>query len=74
MRSYADVSLNVTTNKLKEVFNNLKSQGKFDIERIDAVDLAAGSKEYAGKVKWVGFEQETTWEPYLLSTPMHQST
>ena len=32
---YADVSLNVTT-ELKEAFNNLKSQGELDMERIKA--------------------------------------
>ena len=63
MRPYADASLNVTV-ELKEVFNDLKSQGGFDMERIEAVDLAAGSEGYVVKVKWVGLdEEETTWEP-----------
>ena len=43
MRSYADAALNVTA-QLKEVFNNRKSQGGFDTERIEAVDLAADSE------------------------------
>ena len=63
MRQYAGVSLNVIA-ELKEVFNNLKSQGEFNMERIEAVDLAADSEEYVVKVKWVGLdEEETTWEP-----------
>ena len=66
MRPYADASLNVTA-ELKEAYNNLKSQGEFDVERIEAVDLAADSEEYVVKVKWVGLDmEETTWEP--LST------
>ena len=66
MQPYADASLNVTA-ELKEVFNNLKSQGEFDMEMIDAVDLAADNEEYVIKVKWVGLDEvETTWEP--LST------
>ena len=63
MQPYADASLNVTT-ELKEIFNNLKSQGEFDIERIEAVDVVADSEEHAVKVKWVELdEEETTWEP-----------
>ena len=63
MRPYADASLNVTV-ELKEVFNALKSQGEFDMERIEAVYLAADSEEYVVKVKWVGLDaEETTWEP-----------
>ena len=66
MRPYADASLNVTA-ELKEIFNNFESQGEFDMEMIDAVDLAADSEEYVVKVKWVGLDkEETTWEP--LST------
>ena len=44
MRPYADASLNVTA-ELKEVFNNLKSQGEFDMERVEAMDLAADSED-----------------------------
>ena len=66
MRPYADASLNVTA-ELKEIFNNFESQGEFDMEMIDAVDLAADSEEYVVKVKWVGLDkEETTWKP--LST------
>ena len=62
MRPHANASLNVTA-ELKEVFNNLKSRGEFDMERIEAVDLAADSEEYAVKVKWVGLDEErTTWK------------
>ena len=63
MRPYADASLNVTA-ELKEVFNNLKSQGELDMERIEGADLEADSEEDVVKVKWVGLdEEETTWEP-----------
>ena len=63
MRPYADASLNVAA-ELKEVLNNLKSQGEFDMEKIEAVNLAADSEEYVVKVKWVGLDEEkTTWEP-----------
>ena len=63
MRPYADASLIVTA-ELKEVFNNLKSQGEFDMERIEAMDLEADSEEYVVKMKWVGLdEEESTWEP-----------
>ena len=66
MRPYADASLNVTA-ELKEVFNNLESQGDFDMERIEAVDVAANGEGYVVKMEWVGLdEEETTWEP--LST------
>ena len=66
MQPYADASLTVTA-ELKEVFNNMKSQGEFDMEMVDAVDSAAGNEEYVVKVKWVGLDEEdTTWEP--LST------
>ena len=62
MPPYAHASLNVTA-ELKEVFNNLKSQGEFGMERIEAVDLAADSEEYVVKVKWVGLnEEETPWK------------
>ena len=45
----------------------IEIQGEFDMEKIEAVDLAADSEEYVVKVKWVGLnEEETTWEP--LST------
>ena len=59
MRPYADASPNVTA-KLKVLFNNLKSQGDFDMERIEAVDLVADSEEYVVKVKWVGLGEEET--------------
>ena len=63
MRRYADASLNVTV-ELKEVLNNLKSQGELDMERIEAVDLAADSDEYVVTVKWVRLDgEEITWEP-----------
>ena len=61
MRPYADASLNVTA-ELNEEFNNLKSQGELDMQRIEAADLGAEGEEYV--VKWVGIdEEETTWEP-----------
>ena len=60
MPPHADTSLSVTA-ELKEVFNNLKIQGEFDMmERIEAEDLTAESDEYVVKVKWVGLEEETT--------------
>ena len=63
MRPYADASLNVTA-ELKEVLSNLKSQGEFDIEKVEALDLAADGEEYVVNVKWIGLdEEETTWEP-----------
>ena len=62
MPPYADASLSVTAEP-KEVFNNLKIQGEFDMEIIEAEDLTADSDEYVVKVKWVGLEEETTWEP-----------
>ena len=46
------------------VFNNFKSQGEYDMERIEAVDLAGDNEEYVVKLKWVRLdEEETTWEP-----------
>ena len=63
MRRYADALLNITV-ELKELFNNLKSQGELDMERIEAVDLAAESDEYVVTVKWVRLDgEEITWEP-----------
>ena len=53
MPPYADTSLSVTA-ELKEVFNNLKIQGEFDMERIEAEDLTADSDKYVVKVNWVG--------------------
>ena len=61
MRPYADASLNVTA-ELKEVLS--KSQGEFDIEKVEALGLAADGEEYVVNVKWIGLdEEETTWEP-----------
>ncbi|CAN0195025.1 unnamed protein product, partial [Ascophyllum nodosum] len=66
MRPYTNALINVTA-ELKEIFNNLKSQGELDMERIEAVYLVANSREYVVKVKWVGLdENETTWE--IVST------
>ena len=65
VRPYADASLTVAA-ELKEVFSNLKNQGEFDMERIEAVNLAADSEEHVVKVKWVELDEEETWEP--LST------
>ena len=50
VRPYADASLNVTA-ELKKAFNNLRSQGEFDMERIEAVDLAVNSEKYVVEVK-----------------------
>ena len=44
MRRYADASLNVTA-ELKEIFNNLTSQGEFDMWRIEAVGFAADNEK-----------------------------
>ena len=66
MRPYTNALINVTA-ELKEIFNNLKSQGELDMERIEAVYLVANSREYVVKVKWVGLdENETIWE--IVST------
>ena len=63
MRPYADASLNFTA-ELKKIFNSLKIQGGFDMERLEAVRLMADSEEYVTQVKWVGLdEEETTWKP-----------
>ena len=63
MRAYGDALLNVTA-ELKEVFNNLNSRGEFDMERIEAVDLAVDSEQDAVKVKRVGLDEDKiTWEP-----------
>ena len=42
MRPYVDALLNVTA-ELREVFNNLEGQGKFDMKKAKAMDFAAGS-------------------------------
>ena len=63
MGPYADASLNFAA-EMKKILNSLKSQGEFDIERLEAVGLAADSEEYVVKMKWVGLdEEETTWKP-----------
>ena len=59
MRPYADASLNFAA-KLKKIFNSPKSQGEFDMERLEAVGLAADSEEYVVKMKWVGLDEEET--------------
>ena len=35
----------------------------FDMERIEAVFFTGGSDKCVVKVKWVGLEEEKTWEP-----------
>ena len=55
MQPYVGASLDVTA-ELKEVFKNPKSQGRFNKERIEAVDLVVDNEEYVVKVKWVGLD------------------
>ena len=63
MQPCADASLHVTAG-LKEVFNNLESQGEFDRKMIKVVDLAADCEKYLVQVKWVRLDEtEITWEP-----------
>ena len=63
MRSYTDASLNVTA-ELKEILNNFKSQVEFDMERIEAVELAADSDKNVVTVNLVRLDgEEMTWEP-----------
>ena len=63
VRPYADASLNFAAEQ-KKILNSLKSQGGFDMERLEAVRLTADSEEYVTQVKWVGLhEEETTSKP-----------
>lgn len=45
MRPHVDASLNLS-NEFNEIFNSLKSQGEFDAEKVEAVNLAADGEEY----------------------------
>ena len=59
----AGVSLSFAA-ELKKIFNTLKSQDEFNMERLEAVGLTGDSEEYVVKMMWVGLnEEETTWEP-----------
>ena len=62
MRFYADKDLHVTR-RLMEIFQHLEHQAEYHIEGIDKIKKAPRGDEYLVLVRWMGLDEEATWEP-----------